>query len=90
MSNEKIESQNLTEMHPALVPDERFVNIVLETADGGALLRMSGGGKTKSRVVEGDKDSDSFKRKVQRTLVRWVKSEFFTAPPRRKNEPASA
>lgn len=72
--------------------DTTIVQIEVTPAEGGALLRMGGPGvPTKSRVVEGDPTSDSFRRKVQRTIVGWTKKVYFTAPPRaKKAETASA
>lgn len=62
------------------------VQIEVTPAEGGALLRMSGPTASKSRVVEGDPTSDSFRRKVQRTIVNWTKRVYFTAPPRAKKD----
>lgn len=69
--------------------DSTIVQIEVTPAEGGALLRMGGPGvPTKSRVVEGDPTSDSFRRKVQRTIVGWTKRVYFTAPPRAKKATA--
>lgn len=76
----------------AVERDATIVQIEVTPAEGGALLRMGGPNlPTKSRVVEGDPTSDSFRRKVQRTIVGWAKKVYFTAPPRaKKAETASA
>lgn len=70
--------------------ESRVVTIEVTDAEGGALLRMSGPQGNKSRVVEGDPTSDSFRRKVQRTVVNWTKRVYFTAPPRAKKTEAAA
>lgn len=93
MENEKVSN---TEQASNESDDNRvIVQIEVTPAEGGALLRMGGGGPkgnlpSKSRVVEGDPTSDSFRRKVQRTVIGWVKKHYFTAPPRAKKAETAA
>lgn len=64
---------------------QRGIFIAVDDAEGGAVMIAQWESGRRSAIVAGDKDSDTFKRKVQRTAVKWVKG-FFTAPPRKKKE----
>lgn len=72
------------------------LHVTLERCDNGAILTGVSGSATgaprvrKVSITAKDLESDAAKRRVQRTIVRWVR-DFFPAPARKdKGQPKAA